>query len=117
MSSSSIQGQCPHCGSRSPQALLPAAKSISSECYHAGAVLKLDNVKSHTEQRLVCSVCEKTWEAAIVPMSQMQRLLEAVNSLDDARRQIAMMRLIMSKDQIDRAERSQQDIIKLRHAA
>ena len=116
MSSSSIQGQCPHCGSRSPQALLPTA-TLSSECYQAGDVLKLDNAKSHTEQRLVCSACEKTWEAAIVPLSQMQRLLEAVSSLDDARRQIAMMRLIMSKDQIDRAERSQQDIIKLHHAA
>lgn len=80
-------------------------------------MLRMDVAVPHIEQRLVCSKCEQTWEAAIVPKSQMERLLAAVTSLDDARRQIAMMRLIMSKDQVDRAERSREDIIQFRKAA
>ena len=114
--STSIQGQCPHCGSRSPQALLPSADSVSAK-YEAGQVLQMEVAVPHIEQRLVCSNCEQTWEAAIVPKSQMERLLAAVTSLDDARRQIAMMRLIMSKDQVDRADRSREDVIKFRKAA
>ena len=116
MSSSNIVGQCPHCGSRSPQAFLPVADSNAAS-YDPEQPLKFETAMRHTQQRLVCSACEQTWEAAIVPMSQMDRLLDAVTSLDDARRQIAMMRLIMSKDQVDRADRSREDVIKLRRAA
>ena len=41
----------------------------------------------------------------------------STTAFDDARRQIAMMRLIMSKDQLERSERSREDVIKLRSAA
>ena len=114
--SNHIQGQCPHCGSRSPQALLPTVAPAVAE-YEAGELLPLSTAVHHTQQHLVCSACENSWEAAIVPKSQMERLLAAVTNLDDARRQIAMMRLIMSKDQIARAEKSREDVIQFRKAA
>ena len=116
MSNNTINGQCPHCGSRSPQAFLSGATPAVA-VFNPDAPVEPQVLANHIEQRLICSGCEKTWEATIVPKAQMEKLLAAVNSLDDARRQIAMMRLIMSKDQLQRAERSREDIIKIRSAA
>ena len=71
----------------------------------------------NTEQRFVCTSCEQSWAAAIVPINQLERLQAAVTGLDEARRQIAMLRLIMSKDQLERAEKSHSEVIKIHRAA
>ncbi len=52
-----------------------------------------------------------------MPWEQLQQLRAAAESLDEARRQIAMLRLIMSKDQVARAATAQADTIKLHRAA
>lgn len=105
MSASAIRVHCSKCGDPTPHAYLPAPAECSTD------------TGSGQKQRLICSRCETSWEAAIVPWEQIKQLRAAAASLDEARRQIALLRLIMSKDQIARAEKVQGDTIKLHRAA
>lgn len=108
-----IRGHCPHCGKTSRHAFLPTPE--------AGAeVIALQLPTPHdvgTRQQFICMACETSWEAAIVPMAQVKQLRAAAESLTEARRQIAMLRLIMSKDQLERVDRSPSETIKLHRAA
>ena len=108
-----IRGQCPHCGTTSRHAFLPSPEPN-------GEVIALQLPTTHdigTRQRFVCTACETAWEAAIVPLAQVKQLRAAAECLTEAKRQIAMLRLIMSKDQIERVDRRQSDTIKLHRAA
>lgn len=108
-----IRGQCPHCGQQARHAFLPSPEP-------AAEVITLQLPSPHdvgTRQRFVCTSCETAWEAAIVPMAQVKQLRAAAECLTEAKRQIAMLRLIMSKDQIERADRRPSETIKLHRAA
>lgn len=108
-----IRGQCPTCGKHARHAFLPSPEN-------AVEVITLQLPTPHdigTRQRFVCTACETAWEAAIVPMTQVKQLRAAAECLAEAKRHIAMLRLIMSKDQIDRADRGRTETIKLHRAA
>jgi len=112
MSQNSIRGRCPHCGGQTAHAFLPSVSTTNSPAAGAEGTLGL-----RADHRFVCSACEQSWEAAVIPKAQLQRLQAAVAGLDEATRQIAMLRLLMSKDQVERAEKSRQDVIKIHRAA
>src|SRR5690242_1749292 len=95
-----IRGQCPHCGKQARHAFLPSPESTAEVIS-----LQLPTSDAGTRQRFVCTSCETAWEAAIVPMAQVKQFRAAAESLSEAKRQIAMLRLIMSKDQLERADR------------
>lgn len=108
-----IRGQCPHCGHTTRHAFLSVPSPV-------GDVVSLPMNATHdigSRQSFVCTDCESTWEAAIVPMSQVKQLRAAAESLAEAKRQIAMLRLVMSKDQLQRADRGPAETIKLHRAA
>ena len=112
MSTHSIQCHCPQCGQNAKHAFVPLAlQSGTSDLPATG------NAGLTADQRFVCSACEQVWEAAIVPTAQLERLRAAVTGLDEAKRQIAMLRLIMSKDQIERAEQSREGVLRIHRAA
>ena len=113
MPENSIRGQCPHCGVKTAHAFLPTPSyPLFPRLANTGEGLGLT-----ADHRLVCTACEQSWEAAVVPQAQLERLLAAVAGLDEAKRQIAMLRLIMSKDQVERAERPRGDVIRIHRAA
>jgi hypothetical protein len=108
-----IRGQCPHCGKHARHAFLPSPEN-STEVVS----LKLPTPSDvGTRQRFVCTACETAWEAAIVPMAQVKQLRAAAESLTEAKRQIAMLRLVMAKDQLERVDRGRSETIKLHRAA
>ena len=112
MSSNSIQSHCPHCGENAAHALLPTIST--SEVGELGVT---GTTGLTAQGRFVCTGCEQVWEAAIMPRAQLERLRAAVKGLDEAKRQIAMLRLIMSKDQIQRAEQPRESSLRIHRAA
>ena len=112
MSSNSIHCRCPQCGESVTHAILPVL-SIAPRAN----VQTADSMGLSADHCFVCTACEKTWQAAIVPSAQLERLTAVVASLDDAKRQIAMLRLIMSKDQVERADKSREGVLKIHRAA
>jgi hypothetical protein len=108
-----IRGYCPNCGQQSRHAFLPSPATAVP-----AATLSLPTPHDvGTRQQFVCTTCETAWEAAIVPLAHVKQLRAAAESLTEAKRQIAMLRLIMSKDQLERADRGQTQTIKLHRAA
>jgi hypothetical protein len=108
-----IRGQCPHCGKQARHAFLPSLENTKD-------VISIQLPTPHdvgTRQQFVCTACETAWEAAIVPMAQVKQFRAAAESLTEAKRQIAMLRLIMAKDQLERADRGRSETIKLHRAA
>ncbi len=113
MSENSIHGQCPHCGVKAAHAFLPGPSPPSRPRLASTG----ESFGPTADHRLVCTSCEQSWEAAVVPKAQLDRLLAAVTGLDEAKRQIAMLRLIMSKDQVERAEKPRDETIRIHRAA
>lgn len=111
MAENAISGPCPQCGQASEHAFMPAVAGQTSPAEESA------RPDIGIRRRFVCGSCEQSWEAAIVPAEQMKQLRTAVESLAEAKRQIAMLRLIMSKDQLERAEKSRGEVIKIHRAA
>ena len=118
MPSNEISTHCPHCAQLNSHTIAPLPSlAIVHGGLPAAVASPIDAGRKSARLQLVCSVCEKSWSAVVIGDDQLQQLQRAAQSLDDAKRQIAMLRLIMSKDQLERAEKSGQDVIKLRDAA
>ncbi|MCA9268626.1 MAG: hypothetical protein KDA41_09155 [Planctomycetales bacterium] len=113
MSDAAIRARCPACQCNTRHAFLSVPETTPA----TAAAASLDAGESYTRQRFVCTACEASWEAAILPTDQIRHLCTAAESLVEAKRQLAMQRLIMSKDQIDRLEKANEHTIVLRRAA
>ena len=111
MTSNSIRTQCPNCAANTSHAFVPSVSQPTLLTSDA------DSLGLKANHRFVCTACERAWEAAVIPQPQLELLRAAVSGLDEARRQIAMMRLIMSKDQLDRAEKSTTEVLRIHRAA
>ena len=119
MTNNAVSSLCPHCAQVTSHTIAPspAPAEGDSGLQVAPETTAEPCLLGFARVQLVCSGCENLWSAAVISADQLQQLKQAAQSLDEAKRQIAMLRLIMSKDQLERAEKSQRDVIKLREAA
>jgi hypothetical protein len=108
MSEPALRAACPSCNTLTRHALVPVPHVDLPPAPALGAAVK---------HRLVCTQCEKLWEGTMIPLEQLAQLQLAAESLVAAKRQIAMMRLILSKDQLARLEQDRRETIKLHRAA
>jgi hypothetical protein len=117
MSDQALRTACPACGKLSRHAVVPVPDAASQVESLTQGVREIAATAQAVTQRLVCTQCEKMWEAAVVPVEQLAQLQLAAESLVAAKRQIGMLRLILAKDQLQRLERGEQETIKLQRAA
>ncbi|MBW3598862.1 MAG: hypothetical protein KY475_16505 [Planctomycetes bacterium] len=84
---------CPHCRRLTQNAIAapPAydARWSDDPAFESQRVARL---------KRYCGACGEIWEAVEAPASLMDDLLELPAQLEDARRQLAMLRLLLARD-------------------
>lgn len=99
---------CPHCRKASQHAVLP---QFAPDQSHLLPLSAADEVQAF-RRRLYCLSCLAIWEALELPAECVQGLLATREALEDARRQIAMLRLLAAQ-QKQSPEQAQRPALRL----
>jgi hypothetical protein len=84
---------CPHCRAATMNAPLP---QLAADEAHVVPLSPLDDAHAF-RRKLYCLQCRAIWESLELPAEAVAELLAAREALEDARRQIAMLRLLSAQ--------------------
>ena len=90
---------CPHCRGLTQNAL--AAPPVYDARWSEDPA---DEDRRVARLRRYCSSCNQVWEAVEAPAELMDDILELPARLEEARRQLAMLRLLLARDRHDAEE-------------
>lgn len=85
---------CPHCRKPTENAPLP---QLAGDAARLAPLSPLDDAQAF-HRKLYCLECRAIWEAVELPAEELAALLEARDQLEEARRQMAMLRLLLAKE-------------------
>lgn len=105
--------RCPHCAKVTQNAFIPLPINHKAEA-EVGIV---DSLVVGFKQKLVCLECTATWEAVALPTTQMKQLLQAAQTLEEAKREIAMLKLLVAKDRRQNISDEPATTLKIHRAA
>jgi hypothetical protein len=84
---------CPHCRRATVSAPLP---QMAGDEAHLARLSPQDEVQAF-RRKLYCVECRAIWQSLELPEEALADLLAARDALEDARRQIAMLRLLIAQ--------------------
>jgi hypothetical protein len=84
---------CPHCRRVTVNAPLP---QLAEDGAHLSPLSAQDDVQAF-HKKLYCTECRAIWPCIEMPAQTVAELLAAREALEDARRQIAMLRLLTAQ--------------------
>ncbi len=87
---------CPHCRRAALHAPLP---QLAADEACLAALSPVDDTQVF-RRRLYCLQCQGIWDSLELPADAVNELLAARDALEDARRQIAMLRLLSAKERL-----------------
>jgi hypothetical protein len=91
---------CPHCRRATLNAPLP---QLADDLARLAALSPADDTQA-LRRRLYCLECRAIWDSLELPAEVVTELLAARDALEDARRQIAMLRLLSAKERLAEVE-------------